>query len=493
MYFERLIIKEFGKFHNKEIALQNGFNLIYGKNEGGKTTVKDFVVAMLYGIDKARGIAARFDTYVKYKPYDRAGYFGMAELNKDGQSYLVERNFLKDEKKTLVTNEATGEEILLKEENQLEGSFFQTPKSTYINTLCIGSHGAAVGRELSVQLKDYLVKMATAKSAQINCSETLQYLSGEKKKYNTKKLEEQMQLLLLQMEKGGAYKKEQTDLEKRQHELEQAYSLQEEENGPRKNTLVMQGIWLAFMVLGFLVVFVALPSFSSLWKGILLGLIGLLGIGGFLFVGKGKDKKKETPGMSGREYGEQLAALKVKKELLKQAQQEYEKLLKEYRALKQEKEWMEQEKKAITLAMETIEDLSKHICMDMGSCFNQEISYIMSKITKGKYSQVKIDENLHMKLREGDRFVPMEYVSTGTLEQLYFALRMVVAKVLCKEELPILLDDIFTGYDEERLTEALNYLLTEWKGRQVILFTGNPYVGDILDNIGLDYNYVELT
>ena len=48
--------------------LAPGINVVYGANEAGKTTIKDFIVDMFYGIDKSRGIGARFDHYEKRKP-----------------------------------------------------------------------------------------------------------------------------------------------------------------------------------------------------------------------------------------------------------------------------------------------------------------------------------------------------------------------------------------------------------------------------------------
>ena len=39
MYLNKLLLKDFGKFNNKEIELKSGVNLIYGPNEAGKTTL----------------------------------------------------------------------------------------------------------------------------------------------------------------------------------------------------------------------------------------------------------------------------------------------------------------------------------------------------------------------------------------------------------------------------------------------------------------------
>lgn len=47
-----LKINGFGKIKNKEINLNKKINLIYGKNEAGKTTLLKFIPSMLYGISK---------------------------------------------------------------------------------------------------------------------------------------------------------------------------------------------------------------------------------------------------------------------------------------------------------------------------------------------------------------------------------------------------------------------------------------------------------
>ena len=49
MYFSKLLLKDFGKFHNREINLKPGVNVVYGTRNAGKSTVADFEYATLYG------------------------------------------------------------------------------------------------------------------------------------------------------------------------------------------------------------------------------------------------------------------------------------------------------------------------------------------------------------------------------------------------------------------------------------------------------------
>ena len=51
MKITELILKNFGKFTNKQILLTDGINIIYGENESGKTTLHTFLNGMLFGMD----------------------------------------------------------------------------------------------------------------------------------------------------------------------------------------------------------------------------------------------------------------------------------------------------------------------------------------------------------------------------------------------------------------------------------------------------------
>ncbi len=67
-----LHIDGFGKFHDRDIAFEDGINVIYGKNEAGKSTLHTFIRGMLFGIEKQRGRASKNDLYSKYEPGSRA-------------------------------------------------------------------------------------------------------------------------------------------------------------------------------------------------------------------------------------------------------------------------------------------------------------------------------------------------------------------------------------------------------------------------------------
>ena len=67
MKIDKLHLQDFGQFHDKDISLAPGVNILYGANEAGKTTTKDFIVDMMYGLDGAQN-NGRVNAYEKRKP-----------------------------------------------------------------------------------------------------------------------------------------------------------------------------------------------------------------------------------------------------------------------------------------------------------------------------------------------------------------------------------------------------------------------------------------
>lgn len=67
-----------------------------------------------------------------------------------------------------------------------------------------------------------------------------------------------------------------------------------------------------------------------------------------------------------------------------------------------------------------------------------------------------------------------------------------MAKELCKESMPIILDEAFAYYDEERLENILKYLDEECKDNQIIIFTCTNREKQILDKDSINYNLISL-
>lgn len=161
-------------------------------------------------------------------------------------------------------------------------------------------------------------------------------------------------------------------------------------------------------------------------------------------------------------------------------------------------ELMERRKKedieltAIDVSIQIIQELAASIHDDFGEKLNKSISEISTAFTLGNCYDVKVDEKLNMKIVKGSDFVPMEYLSTGTMEQLYLALRLVAADLLLKDkEMPLILDDAFVYYDDDRLEETIRELASR-TSRQILIFTCHNRERQALDKHQIPYNYIEL-
>ena len=147
---------------------------------------------------------------------------------------------------------------------------------------------------------------------------------------------------------------------------------------------------------------------------------------------------------------------------------------------------------AIDVSIQIIQELAASIHDDFGEKLNKSISEISTAFTLGNCYDVKVDEKLNMKIVKGSDFVPMEYLSTGTMEQLYLALRLVAADLLLKDkEMPLILDDAFVYYDDDRLEETIRELASR-TSRQILIFTCHNRERQALDKHQIPYNYIEL-
>ena len=91
-----------------------------------------------------------------------------------------------------------------------------------------------------------------------------------------------------------------------------------------------------------------------------------------------------------------------------------------------------------------------------------------------------------------NRFIDLKYLSAGTVEQIYLAVRLAAGEILYpKEPVPVLMDDIFGNFDDERTRRALDYL-SRHSGRQLILFTCKKVLFHQLDRKNQKIHWISL-
>ena len=150
----------------------------------------------------------------------------------------------------------------------------------------------------------------------------------------------------------------------------------------------------------------------------------------------------------------------------------------------------EMKRQAVQMAADHLEQLSEEMRGYLKRDLNEKASSFICEITGGKYKKLVTDEKLHVSLMTDEKRVEIEQVSRGTVEQVYLALRMAVGELLCEEEMPVILDDAFAYYDEERMLQTLRWLKEHKK--QVIIFTCQTREEQVMKEAGLVYHKIEL-
>ncbi len=150
---------------------------------------------------------------------------------------------------------------------------------------------------------------------------------------------------------------------------------------------------------------------------------------------------------------------------------------------------LEKKAKEFSITKELLEESYVQMKNNVTPKFNQSLSENVYKILNGKYKSIVINNGIVVELEDG-RYVNAENLSIGTIEQIYLSLRLSVMKELSNEKLPIMLDETFAYYDNDRLKSSLEFLSK--CNNQILIFTCTNREKEILDLMNIKYNYIEM-
>ena len=150
MKIKKIKINSYGKLKDKEIDLEEGINLIYGKNESGKSTLLRFIVNSFYGISKNKR-GRECSDFEKYTPWIGEEFSGKIEYELNSKStYEVFRDFKKKNPKIFNEN---GEDIS-KEFNidKAKGNDFfyeqtKVDEELFLSTVLVGQQEVRLGKQ----------------------------------------------------------------------------------------------------------------------------------------------------------------------------------------------------------------------------------------------------------------------------------------------------------------------------------------------------------
>lgn len=531
MEIRELYLKNFGKFSDCHFFMEDGIQIFYGENEYGKSTIFAFIKAMLFGLERGRGRAAQNDDFSRYEPWENPNYYaGVMRFTSGGKRFRLERSFDRYTKSASLVCEDDGEELSV-ENGDLEMLLGGLTRESFDNTIAVGQLSAKPGVELSEELKNYAANYYETGSSTVDLSRALENLKIRKKtveqeiKLLHEKQEEKREAIRRECQYvSNDAQKLQMELEDNQEKCRESQdALQELERlndcgdgirgtgpgqdhmqedqadtGQARSCITLGALGIAAGIAGR--IWSHITEAKSLFSGgeaisvmswiFLAAGILLVCYGGIKYIRCRFHRKDHDDGpkkqMNKNIQYEKLEKIQQEKEYLQKLEWENQRIKNEWKEKQIRFQNLQEQlteldmpdsklkslrmtSQALVLAEEKMLSASRNMVQGSGDILNRKASDVLEQITNGRYTRLLADEQLNMTLLEDGRRIPVDRVSAGTIEQIYFALRMAAADMLYEEALPVIFDDAFAFYDENRLKSTLKWLSEQQ--RQVIIFT----------------------
>jgi len=214
LIIKKVNIEFFAGLKGKSLDFTKGFNLIYGKNEQGKSSIENFIKIWLYGIDSSRG---KFNDRKKYLPLTGKKISGELIVDYKGKNYIIKRSFgtTKKEDTCEILDEVTGEVIEIEHNNEPGKDFFNINLATFVKTLFISQLGVMVSKDKEEEIMEKITNIYNTGDENTSVKKVIEKLEKRKKQ-------------LVAIRKGGELDLLKENNNSLKTELWEAYKLGEE-------------------------------------------------------------------------------------------------------------------------------------------------------------------------------------------------------------------------------------------------------------------------
>lgn len=189
MKIKKIQIAAFGKLINFSLDLSDGFNVLYGVNESGKSTLMNFVQTMFYGFtSNARKNNIADNDREHYRPWHSQMYGGTILFEHKNRIYSLERNFglTKAKDSTRLVFDATGKEVKLSSPDEPGFELFGMGKTEFLNTVFVNQMSSVINEDESIKGK--LVSLAAGSQMEVSADKMKASLMDFRKKiFNDRK------------------------------------------------------------------------------------------------------------------------------------------------------------------------------------------------------------------------------------------------------------------------------------------------------------------
>lgn len=458
MILTQLNLKNFGKFCDRQFTFSRGLNVIYGENEAGKTTVYQAVNALLFGLGKQRGRAARTDLYTTYQPWEnKTRYEGSLRFETGGRQFFLERSFYHAEKTARLVCETDGEELSVGQGDlaMLRGD---VSEELFWNTAAVGQLKMKPQELVYGYLRNYIAGVQESGTQSTDVVRALEILNQRKKmleqqiKKQSAQIREQIARADARLELTG---QEISDCRAQLKRVQEQQMLEEEKEPEKTGFFARLLCWIRHLFFR---------------KRI-----------------RAEQLKKREERLRTEEKLHFLQELLGEKDSLREELElEKEAFYEKLHELSKNTEL-----DAIRLAGERIRELSMRGQQEVMDGLLEKSSEILGKLTGGKYQKLLLDETMEPAVWDGNRQIRLFQLSGGCVDQVYLAVRIGLQDLFFKEdELPLMFDDAFVYFDDQRLERLLRYLGS--LDRQVFLFTCHHRECRMLDQNGIPYHKIIL-
>lgn len=195
-----------------------------------------------------------------------------------------------------------------------------------------------------------------------------------------------------------------------------------------------------------------------------------------------------------------LNTIKFRLHTMETSSEEINKKLENLAKIEEELQDAEEEKDELVslnnsynIAKECLEKAYEQVKENISPRFTENLCDIISNISDNRYKNIMFSDTdgLRVEIQNGN-YIPASRLSVGTIDQMYISLRLSALNEITNETMPIILDEAFAYFDDDRLCNMLKYLKNNFESNQIIIFTCSKREKQILDKLNIEYNIINL-
>ena len=141
--------------------------------------------------------------------------------------------------------------------------------------------------------------------------------------------------------------------------------------------------------------------------------------------------------------------------------------------LKSKKAEAEEDLRILMLAMDILNESYEELKENFAPKLAKATAEIFNGLTGGKYGEIIVNDRFEIQIKKDSEYKNSNYFSSGTIQQLYFSLRLGIIELI-SGNLPLFIDDAFITYDDERFSKAADFISNYAKHNQIIFSTCHP-------------------